>query len=196
MPKTGVEAQGRNPSAMAPFRAMERHDAGVIWQMFHIPEVCWAGNTVSPEILSQCDRFWKGYLTQLAIACVPLVLCVGLLLVGLDQLRAVYRKIRRKAQLSKPQKIGTVTDPARTSTDWLGWLFCFKGVKVQIAPGHQTRAYLPLDYETPAPGDSLALYEVDVFWGMKRIFATRPPQAQQAPQSAQSKDSLQLVRCV
>jgi hypothetical protein len=136
----------------------------------HGPEGCVSGDVHSDFQRGRCREFWSKVGQASGIAVAPFVLLALVYLLGMDSLTNTYRRARKKIESRKAIARGVVTNPARASNDFYGWLYGFRPISVDMGKGRQIRVYFPLEGRLPLPGDPVAVFTPGRAMGRHRFF--------------------------
>lgn len=135
---------------------------------FHIPEVCYPGGAVNDYQREQCTKFWDLLWWETAVASIPFGAVALFLMMGLDILVSLYRRVRKKIEAHETVVTGVVTRPSLLPRDFFCWFYCFYLVSVELESGHQEKVYLPVSLPAPLHGQKLTVFNLGKLWGEER----------------------------
>jgi hypothetical protein len=134
------------------------------------PEGCVHGEAYSEFQKERCSAFWNKIGVASAIGVIPFGVLWLYFLLGMDSMRATYRRVRRAVDHGPPRAQGVVTNPPVAPNDFYGWLYGFRMLAIQLPNHKQVRIHFSREAQVPLPGDKLMIFSAGKAFGRKRYF--------------------------
>jgi len=124
-----------------------------------LPEVCWKEITIDDFQQKQCKDFWNTLVLRSGLGLLPVLGMLLSLVWTTTSFFGFYARARKKANKGKPD-VGGVIVQLTEGRGWLGWLYGFKAVRIELADKKQAIVYLPADVPIPGIGYKLIAFNV------------------------------------
>jgi hypothetical protein len=133
----------------------------------NIPSVCKEDFPLTEFQKTQCDRYWRNFLTSALLATFPILLALTFFLAWKHAVTRTYQRAASKVSRRKVNALGQVVGAA--PPDLYSWLHGFRATRVKTGDNEVT-AYL----ENPAEqGASVHLYEAGRWFRRQQLVGVK-----------------------